>query len=89
MAQNDTPQIDLTGAQRLAVAVLVDCITEALEGSPEAIYWLYSKDAAFYANLAGYDETKRLVTVARRCKAGHCKLTGRRNSQHYAQALSL
>jgi len=89
MAQNDTPQIDLTGAQRLAVAVLVDVITEALQGSPQAIYWLYSSDAAFYANLAGYDETGHLVKVARHCQPGRRMLRGRLNEKHFTQALGM
>lgn len=89
MAQNDTPKIDLNGAQRLAAAVLIDAITEALQGRPDAIYWLYSSDAAYYANLAGYDETGHLISVARRCQPGRRKLSGRLNAKHFTQALSL
>jgi len=89
MAQNDTPQIDLTGAQRLAAAVLVDCIKDALQGNPAAIYWLYSSDAAYYANLAGYDESKHLVKMARHCQPGRRMLRGRLNEKHFTQALGM
>ena len=88
--KNNLPQkIDLNGAQRLAAAVLVDCIKDALQGNPAAIYWLYSSDAAYYANLAGYDETGHLIHVARRCHPGRRKLSGRLNEKHFTQALSL
>ena len=89
MKNNLPPQIDLTGAQRLAAAVLIDVITEALQGRPDAIYWLYSQDAAYYATLAGYDETGHLIRVARRCQPGRRKISGRLNAAQFNQALSL
>lgn len=89
MTTYNPPQIDKDGAQRLAAAVLAQGVAEALQGSPAAIYWLFTADCAFYASLAGHDETRPLVTVARRCEPGRRKLHGRINAAHLAQALAL
>lgn len=85
---NDTPTIDLDGAQRLAAAVLTGAVTDALSGAPDAIYWLYSSQAAYYANMAGYDETGHLVTVARRCQPGRRIVRGRLNPSNFRKALA-
>lgn len=84
---NNTPQIDLNGAQRLAAAVLVDAVADALGGAPDAIYWLYSWQAAYYASMTGYDNTGHLVTVARRCQPGRRIVTGRLNPKNFTRAL--
>lgn len=87
---NDTQQkIDLTSAQRLAAAVLIGALTDAMQGDPSAIYWLYSSDAEFWAHLAGYDRTAQLVRVARGCRPGRRMLHGRLNMANYTRALSL
>ena len=89
MTNQNILKIELSGAQRLAAAVLALGVAEALAGDPAAIYWLFTADCAFYANLAGYDETRHLVKVARRCQPGRRKLSGRLNEKHFTQALSL
>jgi hypothetical protein len=89
MTTQNTLKIDLSGAQRLAAAVLALGVAEALAGDPAAIYWLFTADCAFYANLAGYDETRPLVTVARRCEPGRRILHGRLNVANFAQAMAL
>lgn len=85
-----TPEpLDFDGAQRLAAAVLAAAVAEALGGDPAAIYWLYSSEAAFYSSLAGHDETRPLIGVARRCQPGRRVLFGRTNAANVAQALAL
>ena len=56
-------------AQALAAAVLVHGVREARAGNSEAIYWLHTSGAAFYARLAGYeDTTTTLVKIAKTCR---------------------
>jgi hypothetical protein len=87
---NTTPQIiDSVGAQQLAAAVIAQGVAAALGGEPEAIYWLYSDSAAYFASLAGYDESGHLVKVARKCRPGRHARIGRINPANLAKALRL
>ena len=81
-------KLDREGAQRLAAAVVAAALADALQGSPEAIYWLYSVDAAFYASLAGRDNTRPLVRAARKCQPGRRLIFGRMNAANIGQALA-
>lgn len=82
-------KLDISGAQRLAAAVITNALADALRGDPAAIYWLWTADAAFWANVAGYDESKHLVNLARRCNPGRRKMKGRLTLAGYTRAISL
>lgn len=86
MAQT-TPMLNQQQAERLAAAVLAAALTDALSGQAEAIYWLLTTDAAFYANLAGRDNSGQLVGVARKCRPGRRILSGRTNPASIGRAL--
>jgi len=81
-------EIDRESAQRLAAAVVAAAMVDALQGSPEAIYWLYSVAAAFYAALAGRDNIRPLVRAARKCQPGRRLIFGRTNAANIGQALA-
>ena len=63
-----TPDPRNQAAGLLAAAVLVHGVKDAKAGNPQAIYWLHTASAAFYARLAGHDDTGPLVKLATGCK---------------------
>ena len=79
--------INMRGAAKLAAAVLNQAIREAEWGDPKAIYWLYSLDAAFYANLAELDDTKPLVEVAGKCDSRWNQVHLQQSEEDIARAL--
>lgn len=86
---NFTPQqLDLRGTQRLAAAVLIHAAADAIQGNAAAIYWLFTHDAFYYSGLAGKEDTRPLVKLARRCTPGNNTIIGRFTADNFIKALA-
>jgi hypothetical protein len=48
--------------------VIIQAVKDAKQGNTQAIYWLYSTDAAFYVQLAGHETTVPLAKIADTCR---------------------